>query len=284
VDQLSRTRIEVRDAEMSYVEAGEGKPVVFLHGNPTSSYLWRNIIPYVTPFARCIAPDLIGMGQSGESPSSAYRFVDHSRYLDAWFEAMRFDEPVTLVLHDWGSALGFYWAFRHQDCIRGIAYMEGMLQPRRWTDFPDGRDQMFRKLRSHDGEGLIFDENYFIEVVLPKSILRELSSEEMDAYRAPFLERESRLPMLMWPRELPIEGEPADVTAIVEQYGAWFSHSKVPKLFISADPGAIIVGRALEFCRTFPNQRELQVKGIHFIQEDAPGEIGTAVAEFVRAL
>jgi haloalkane dehalogenase len=267
---------------MVYVEIGDGDPIVFLHGNPTSSYLWRNVIPHLSGLGRCLAPDLVGMGESGPMPSRSYRFVDHARYLDAWFEAMDLRKKIVLVLHDWGSALGFYWASRHPDRIRAIAYMESIVMPRRWGDFPDGRDQMFRDLRSEAGEHLVLDENFFIEVVLPKSIIRKLTDAEMAAYRRPFREREARLPTLVWPRELPIEGEPADVTSIVTQYGEWLSKNSVPKLFISADPGAQLVGRPREFCRTWPNQREVVVKGIHFIQEDSPEEIGSAVASFVR--
>jgi haloalkane dehalogenase len=269
---------------MSYVDAGRGEPVVFLHGNPSSSYLWRNVIPHVTAEARCLAPDLIGMGQSGKAPSGSYRFLDHARYLDAWFDAMEFETPITLVVHDWGSALGFYWAFRHPQRIRAIAYMEAIVLPRRWTDYPNGRDKMFRALRSPEGEHLVFDENYFVEVVVPKSVIRRLTEQEMDAYRAPFRERDSRLPTLIWPRELPIEGEPADVTAIVEQYAAWLSTSSIPKLFVCAHPGAMLVGRTRAFCRTWPNQREIDVKGIHFVQEDSPSEIGTAVSDFIKTV
>jgi haloalkane dehalogenase len=267
---------------MSYVDLGEGDPIVFLHGNPTSSYLWRNVIPYVAGVGRCLAPDLVGMGESGKMPSRRYRFVDHARHLDAWFERMELRAKVVLVLHDWGSALGFYWAFRHPNRIRAIAYMESIVLPRRWDDFPNGRDQMFRALRSDAGEHLVLDDNFFIEVVLPKSVIRKLSDEEMSAYRRPFREREARLPTLVWPRELPIEGEPADVTSIVTEYGAWLSTSSIPKLFISADPGAQLVGRQRDFCRTWPNQREIGVKGIHFIQEDSPEEIGMALASFAR--
>jgi haloalkane dehalogenase len=255
-DNHPRRRIRVLDTEMSYVDTGSGDPIVFLHGNPTSSYLWRNIIPYLGSRGRCLAPDLVGMGQSGKSPSQAYRFVDHARYLDAWFEAVDLTSNVTLVLHDWGSALGFYRAFRHPKQVKAIAYMEAILQPRRWADFPQGRDTMFRAMRSDQGERLVLDENFFIETVLPKSIIRHLSEQEMDAYRAPFPDRDARRPLLIWPRELPIEGEPADVVAIVTQYGEWLSKSSLPKLFISAEPGAILVGRALEFCRRWPNQRE----------------------------
>jgi haloalkane dehalogenase len=281
-DDHPRRRTRVLDTEMSYVETGHGDPIVFLHGNPTSSYLWRNIIPYLGGQGRCLAPDLVGMGQSGRSPSAAYRFVDHARYLDAWFEAVGATRDVTLVLHDWGSALGFHRAFRHPGQVKAIAYMEAILQPRRWSEFPSGRDAMFRAMRSQDGERLVLDENFFIETVLPKSILRKLSAAEMDAYRAPFRDREARLPLLIWPRELPIEGEPADVVAIVTQYGEWLSGSKLPKLLISAEPGAILVGRALEFCRTWRNQHEVKVRGIHFIQEDSPAEIGAALQGFMQ--
>jgi haloalkane dehalogenase len=266
------------------VDVGNGDPIVFLHGNPTSSYLWRNIIPYLSGNRRCLAPDLVGMGQSGRSPTQAYRFVDHARYLDAWFEAVGVTRNVTLVLHDWGSALGFYRAYRHPEQVKAIAYMEAILQPRRWADFPNGRDAMFRAMRSEEGEHLVLDENFFIETVLPKSVTRAMSEQEMEAYRAPFRDRDARLPMLIWPRELPIEGEPADVISIVTRYGEWLSKSVVPKLFLSAEPGAILVGRALEFCRRWPNQREVKVRGIHFIQEDSPDEIGAALQAFVSEL
>ncbi len=283
-DSYPRRRMRVLDSEMSYVDTGEGDPIVFLHGNPTSSYLWRNIIPYLSQYGRCLAPDLIGMGQSGKSPTQAYRLVDHARYFDEWLEAMALTRNVTFVVHDWGSALGFYRAFRHPEQIKAIAYMEAILQPRRWSDFPNGRDAMFRAMRSEEGERLVLDENFFIETVLPESILRRLSEQEMNAYRAPFCERAARLPMLIWPRELPIDGEPADVVALVTQYGEWLAKSKLPKLFIAAEPGSILVGRAVDFCRCWPNQREVKVRGIHFIQEDAPAKIGEALQAFIREL
>ena len=283
-DHSSRRRIKVIDTEISYVDIGSGEPIVFLHGNPTSSYLWRNIIPYLSCHGRCLAPDLVGMGQSGKSPAQAYRFIDHARYLDAWFEAMNLTRSVTLVLHDWGSALGFYRAFRHPEQIKAIAYMEAITQPREWKDFPNGRDAIFRKLRSDEGEHMVLDANFFIEDVLPKSIIRRLSDVEMEAYRAPYRARETRLPLLVWPRELPIEGEPADVVAIVTEYGKWLAKSKLPKLFIAAEPGAVLVGRAREICNTWPNQQEVSVKGIHFIQEDFPNEIGNALRNFVQGL
>lgn len=282
VDAHPRQRVRVLDTDMSYVDVGEGDPIVFLHGNPTSSYLWRNIIPHVEGLGRCLAPDLVGMGRSGKSPVNAYRFQDHARYLEAWCDSLGLTRSVILVLHDWGSALGFHWASRHQERVQAIAYMEAIAQPRRWEDFPQGRDAMFRALRSDKGEELVLDGNFFVETVLPKSVIRRLTDEEMEAYRAPFKSREARRPTLMWPRELPIDGEPADVVKIVEAYGEWLSKTKLPKLFIAAEPGALLTGRAREFCRTWPNQREVTVKGIHYIQEDSPAEIGAALHDFVR--
>lgn len=284
VDSHRRQRVRVLDTDMSYVDIGEGDPIVFLHGNPTSSYLWRNIIPHVAESGRCLVPDLVGMGRSGRSPSKAYRFVDHSRYLDVWFDALGLTRNIVLVVHDWGSALGFHWAFRHQDRVQAIAYMEAIVQSRRWNDFPIEGEAIFRALRSDKGERLALDENLFVETLMPKSIIRRLTDEEREAYRAPFKSREDRLPTLIWPRELPIEGEPADVITIVETYGAWLSTSHVPTLLISAEPGRLLIGPALEFCRTWPHQREVTVKGIHYIQEDSPHEIGVALQDFVRSI
>jgi haloalkane dehalogenase len=282
-DPHQRRRVAVLDTEMSYVDAGQGEPIVFLHGNPTSSYLWRNIIPYVSEYGRCLAPDLVGMGQSGQSPGSAYRFVDHARYLDAWFDALNLTSNVTLVIHDWGSALGFNRAARYPEQIKAIAYMEAIVMPLRWEDF-GLVSGIFQALRSEKGERMVLDENFFVERILPRSILRELSVQEMSAYRAPFLARETRLPTLTWPRQIPIEGEPADVTAIVESYGKAMSQSPLPKLLIVAEPGVLIKGRMLEFCRTWPNQTEVSVKGLHFLQEDSPDEIGKALQEFVKSV
>jgi haloalkane dehalogenase len=266
---------------MSYVDVGEGEPIVFLHGNPTSSYLWRNVIPHVSDIGRCLAPDLVGMGDSGRSPTYSYRFVDHVRYLDAWFDAMNLSKAI-LVVHDWGSALGFYRAYRYQDQIAAIAYMEAIVQPFSWEDFGEGGG-IFRALRSSEGERLILDQNAFVEAVLPGAIIRSLGEEEMAAYRAPFTEREARLPTLVWPRQAPIEGEPEDVTSIVREYGAWLSQSQMPKLFVAGEPGAVITtGSARqEFCRTWQNQREVTVRGRHFLQEDSPAEIGAALRQFV---
>jgi haloalkane dehalogenase len=284
-DPYERRRVAVTDSEMAYVDAGAGDPMVFLHGNPTSSYLWRNVIPHLEGLARCLAPDLIGMGQSGRSPSGSYRFVDHARYLDAWFEALDLTLNVTLVAHDWGSALAFYWAHRHPDRVKGIVYMEAIVQPVTWEEWPDAARAIFQAMRSPAGEEMILEKSVFVERILPASVLRGLTDEEMAAYRRPYLEPgESRRPTLTWPREIPVDGEPADIVEIVRRYGEWLRASDVPKLFINAEPGAILTGRQREFCRTWPNQREVTVKGIHFIQEDSPGEIGRAIAEWYGSL
>jgi len=283
-DPHPRRRVHVAGTEISFVETGQGKPIVFLHGNPTWSYLWRNIIPHVSDLGRCLAPDLVGMGQSGPSPTGSYRFADHAACLDAWFDTLGLNSDVVLVLHDWGSALGFHRASRFPEQVSGIAYMEAIVQPRRWADFPDGRDRVFRALRSPDGERMIFEDNFFIETVLPKSIMRRLSDEEFAMYRKPFVTRDARKPTLEWPRELPIEGEPSDVVEIVERYAKWLARSSVPKLFINAEPGALITGRAREFCRAWRNQREVTVKGVHYVQEDSPSEIGVALRTFIKEL
>jgi haloalkane dehalogenase len=283
VDPHPRKRVAVLDTEMSYVDTGQGDPIVLLHGNPTSSYLWRNIIPYLSEHGRCLAPDLVGMGQSGKSPTNAYRFVDHARYLDAWFETLNLTSNVTLIIHDWGGALGFHRATRYPEQIKAIAYMEAVAMTRRWEDFGEAGG-IFRALRSEKGEQMVLDGNFFVETVLPRAILRKLTDQEMAAYRAPFLTQESRLPTLTWPRQIPIEGEPADVTAIVEAYGKAMSQSALPKLLIVGDPGAIIKGRTLEFCRTWPNQTEVTVNGSHFLQEDSPDEIGKALQGFVKSV
>jgi haloalkane dehalogenase len=283
-DSHLRRCIEALDSEFSYVDVGQGDPIVFLHGNPTSSYVWRNIIPYVSGLGRCLAPDLVGMGRSLPSPHGAYRFGDHVRYLDAWFDALGLDSNVTLVLHDWGSALGFHRACRFPEQVRAIAYMEAIVASRRWDDFPAGRDKFFRAFRSAEGERLILDENFFVEGILPKSVVRPLRPVEMEHYRRPFPTRESRRPTLAWPRELPVEGEPADVVALVERYGDWLAHSSIPKLFINAQPGALLTGRLRDLCRLWPNQREVTVRGIHYLQEDSPAEIGTALRTFLKEL
>lgn len=288
IDPHPRKCVSVVDSAMSYVDtgAGQGPVVVFLHGNPTSSYLWRNVIPHVAPLARCLAPDLIGMGASGKNPTGRYTFADHARYLDAWFDAVLPSGKIVLVLHDWGGALGFHWARRNEARVAGIAYMETIVAPiAAWDDWPENARNIFQAMRSPAGEKIILEKNVFIEGILPGAILRKLLPEEHDAYRAPFREAgEGRRPMLTWPRQIPIAGEPKEVAAIAAAYQAWLARAPVPKLFIDAEPGSILIGPQREACRRFPNQTEITVKGAHFIQEDSPHEIGAAVAEFVRRL
>ena len=284
-DLYVRRRVRVLDAEMAYVDTGAGDPIVFLHGNPTSSYLWRNVLPQVEGAARCLAPDLLGMGESGEMPGGSYRFIDHARYLDAWFDALNLTQRVTLVIHDWGSALGFHWAYRHPDRVKGIVYMEAIVRPVSWDEWPEAARSIFQGMRSPSGEEMVLEKNVFVERILPGSVLRGLTEDEMEVYRLPYLEPgESRRPTLTWPREIPLDGEPPDVVEIVERYGTWLSTSDVPKLFINAKPGAILTGAQREFCRSWPNQREVTVKGIHFIQEDSPAEIGRAIAEWYTSI
>lgn len=281
---MEKHRIDVLGSEMAYVETGEGDPIVFLHGNPTSSYLWRNVIPHVSDLGRCIAPDLIGMGDSDKVTELGYRFADHRRYLDAFLDAVGASDAVTLVVHDWGSALGFDWANRHRESIAGIAYMEAIVRPVSWSDWPPVSRSIFEAMRSPAGEQIVLEKNTFVEKILPASIIRPLSGEEMDAYRRPFRNPgEDRRPTLTWPREIPIDGEPGDVADVVANYGRWLSTSDVPKLFIDADPGAILVGDQREFCRRWPNQTEVRVAGIHFIQEDSPDEIGTALRQWIES-
>ena len=282
LDPHPRKRIQVLDTQMSYVDTGQGTPIVFLHGNPTSSYLWRNIIPHVNGGARCLAPDLVGMGDSGKMPSGTYRFTEHSRYLDAWFNTLGLDSNVALVCQDWGSALAFHWVRRHPEKVAGLAYMEAIVQSLTWDQWPEAARRVFQGFRSDAGEGMVLDNNVFVERVLPGSIIRDLNDDEMDAYRKPYTEPgESRRPTLSWPREIPLDGEPSDVVEIVDEYSEWLSHSDVPKLFVNAEPGAILTGEQREFCRTWPNQREVSVRGVHFIQEDSPDEIGHAIANWL---
>jgi haloalkane dehalogenase len=287
-DELPKKSISVRGVNMAYVEMGEGDPIVFLHGNPTSSYLWRNVMPHLEGRGRLIAPDLVGMGDSGKLEPSGperYRFVEHRDYLFELLDALGVNENVTLVIHDWGSALGFHWAEHNPHAVRGIAYMEGIVRPISWDDWPENAREIFQGFRSPAGEKLVLEKNYFVERVLPNSIMRKLDEAEMDVYRRPFLEPgEGRRPMLTWPRQIPIQGEPQDMVEIVESYGAFLSASEIPKLFINAEPGAILTGGSREFCRTWANQSEVTVKGIHFIQEDSGDEIGRAVAAWMDGL
>ena len=284
-EELPKSNCLVFGKKMSYYEGGEGDPIVFLHGNPTSSYLWRNIIPYLAKKGRCLAPDLIGMGDSEklDNPdSSSYGFIEHRKFLDELLKKLGVKENVTFILHDWGSALGFDWAYRHQNAIKGIAYMEAITLPYKWDDWPEQSQKVFKGFRSEAGEEMILQKNLFVEKVLPRSIMRDLSEKEMEVYRKPFKEAgEDRRPTLSWPRNIPIEGIPSDVHSIVEQYSLWIKETSFPKLFINAKPGAILTGRHREYCRTWKNQKEVTVKGIHFIQEDSPETIGEEIAAWV---
>jgi haloalkane dehalogenase len=275
---------------MAYVDVGEGDPIVMLHGNPTSSYLWRNVLPHLQSEGRCIAPDLIGMGDSDKLPGSgpgSYRFVEHRRYLDALLEALDVRERITLVIHDWGSALGFDWANRHRDAVKRIAYMEAILRPQGWDHWDNANMRpALKALRSEAGEEMVLRDNFFIEQILPKAILRTLSNDEMAAYRRPFAEPgEGRRPTLTWVRQIPIEGEPADVNAIVAAYADWLAKSDVPKLFVKAEPGLLIAGGTnLDFARRLAAQTEVTVAGVHYVQEDSPDEIGRAIAGWMKML
>jgi len=279
---------EVHGKRIAYLEAGNGDPIVLLHGNPTSSYLWRNIIPELENSGRVIVPDLIGQGDSEKLPASEgpdrYSFAVAFDYLDGLLRNISADQNVTLVIHDWGSGLGFHWARLNPDRVKGIAYMEAIVMPITWEDWPEGARGIFQGFRSAKGEDLLLERNMFVEAVLPSSILRDLTEEEMNTYRAPFDTPEHRQPTLNWPRQIPIEGEPAHMVELVEAYGAYMAASPIPKLFINADPGSILVGKQREFCRSWPNQTEVTVKGLHFVQEDSPEEIGRAVAAWHAGL
>ncbi|MFQ5549167.1 MAG: haloalkane dehalogenase [Woeseia sp.] len=287
-EEPTKQFIEVQGKRMAYVEMGTGDPIVFQHGNPTSSYLWRNIMPRLAAQGRCIAVDLIGMGDSDKlddpGPDS-YRYVEHRDYLFAAWKTLGILDRVTLVIHDWGSALGFDWAHQHTDAVLGIAYMEAIVRPVTWDDWPDAARAVFRGFRSDAGESMVLEKNMFVERVLPASVLRDLTDTEMDAYRRPFTSPgEDRRPTLSWPRQIPIDGEPEDVHDIVARYSAWIGESDLPKLFVNADPGAILTGAQREFCRGWQNQQEVTVRGSHFLQEDSPEDIGAAIADWRGAL
>lgn len=287
-ERYQKRRIKVGGLDMAYVDEGTGDPIVFLHGNPTSSYIWRNVIPHLVGQGRCIAPDLIGMGDSDKLPDSgpgAYRFADHRRYLDGFLDALDLRERVTLVVQDWGSALGFDWARRHASAVRGIAYMEAFVATiPSWESMPEEGAGFLRMIRSEEGEKLVLDQNFFVEQVLPHQVLRGLSEEEMAVYRRPYAEPgESRRPTLAWPREVPVAGEPGDVHDAITGYAAWLAESPVPKLFIESVPG-VMFEEHRAVARAFPNQTHLRLEGSHMIQEDAPDEVGSAVAAWLRTL
>ena len=280
---------EVDGERMAYIDVGEGDPIVFAHGNPTSSYLWRNVMPHLEGLGRLIACDMIGMGDSDKLEPAGpdrYSYAEQRHYLFALWEQLGIERNVVLVIHDWGSALGFEWARTHPEAVQGIAYMEAIVTPVTWDDWPDDARGIFQGFRSPAGEEMVLEKNLFVEGVLPAAVLRDLTDEEMAVYRAPYAQPgESRRPTLTWPRMIPAEGEPADVVETVERSAAWLAQSQVPKLFVNAEPGAILArGHARQLVRSWPNQTEVTVSGIHFIQEDSPHEIGAAVADFVRRL
>ncbi len=280
--------IDVKGKTLSFVEMGEGDPIIFQHGNPTSSYLWRNIMPHLQDQGRCIAIDLIGMGDSDKLEDSGpdrYTLLEHRDYFDGALEALGVTDNVTFVIHDWGSALGFDWANRHRESVMGIVYMEAIVRPVSWDDWPEAARGIFQGFRSPAGEEMILEKNIFVERVLPGSVLRDLTDEEMEVYRRPFQNPgEDRRPTLTWPRQIPIEGKPAEVVALVQAYADWLSESDVPKLFINAEPGAILIGPQREFCRAWPNQQEVTVAGNHFLQEDSPDEIGQAITAWRKGI
>ena len=279
---------KVNGKRIAYLEAGAGDPIVLLHGNPTSSFLWRNIIPELEACGRVIAPDLIGQGDSEKLPASEgadrYSFEVAFDYLDGLLRELDANQNITLVIHDWGSGLGFHWARLHPESVKGIAYMEAIVMPMTWEDWPESARGIFQGFRSPKGEDLVLERNMFVEAVLPSSIIRDLSDEEMAAYRAPFDSPEHRQPTLNWPRQIPINGEPPHMVELVDAYAAFMAKTDIPKLFINADPGSILVGKQRDFCRTWPNQTEVTVKGLHFVQEDSPQEIGQAVAAWHAGL
>lgn len=288
-EEHPKKKVTVMGKTMAYVEMGEGDPIVFQHGNPTSSYLWRNIMPHLADQGRCIALDLIGMGDSDKLEDSGpdrYTLLEHREYFDAALEQLGIENNVTFVIHDWGSALGFDWARRHPDQVRGIAYMEAIVRPvASWDNWPEAARRVFQGFRSPAGEDMVLEKNVFVERVLPGSVLRELSEEEMAVYRRPFLQAgEDRRPTLTWPRQIPIAGEPAEVVQLVQDYADWLSESDVPKLFINAEPGAILIGAQREFCRAWPAQQEVTVPGNHFLQEDSPDEIGQSISGWLREI
>ncbi len=276
---------QVLGRSVAYIEEGEGDPIVLLHGNPTSSYLWRNVIPGLMGSGRVIVPDLIGQGDSEKLPEAeaaqGYTFELAYNHVEGLLVELGATSNVTLVIHDWGSAIGFHWARMHPDAVRGIAYMEGIVRPVEWEQWPEAAQGIFKGFRSEKGEDLILNRNMFIEAVLPTSIMRTLSEEEMNAYRAPFLRPEDRYPTLNWPRQIPISGEPPHMVELVQAYADFMTQAPFPKLFINAEPGSILVGEQREFCRSWPNQQEVTVKGLHFIQEDSGPEIGVAVADWL---
>lgn len=284
----SKKTMDVKGSRMAYIDVGEGDSIVFQHGNPTSSYLWRNVMPYCEGLGRLIACDLIGMGDSDKLPDSGadrYSYAEQREYLFAAWEQLDLGDRIIFVIHDWGSALAFEWARKHDQRVQGIVYMEAIVDALSWDDWPENARKVFQGFRSDAGEAMVIDKNVFVERVLPGSILRSLKESEMAEYRRPFeVPGEDRRPTLSWPRQIPIQGAPLEVVNIVEDYSQWLARAEVPKLFINAEPGSILVGRQRELCRQWPNQLEVTVPGLHFIQEDSADEIGEHIKQFVKRL
>ena len=283
-----KKKITINKKTMSYIDEGEGDAIIFQHGNPTSSYLWRNIMPHLEGQGRLIACDLIGMGDSeklSDSGKDSYSYFEQRDFLFELIEKLNVGNNVIFVIHDWGSALGFDWSYQNKGRVQGIAYMEAIVRPVSWDEWPENATRVFQGFRSDAGESMVLEKNIFIERVLPSTIMRELTDAEMDEYRRPFLNSgEDRRPTLSWPRQIPIQGEPKEVVEVVQNYSEWLSSSDLPKLFINAEPGSILIGNQREFCRSWPNQTEVTVKGLHFLQEDSPEEIGKAISSFVSQL
>ncbi len=273
--------VTVYGSKMAYVEAGQGDPILFLHGNPTSKYLWRNIMPWLENQGRVIAPDLIGMGES-DKPDIDYRYHDQYKYLLGFIDALELTN-ITLVLHDWGSGLGFNFAAQNPDRIKAIAFMEALVQPRTWEDFPPDFRRAFKLMRAPGiGWLMISVANGFIKQMLPQAIVRELSETEKAVYAGPFPTIGSRKPLLQFPRDVPIDGQPADVHSIISNYSQWLQQTEIPKLFFYASPGAIIDAEVADWVKqSFPNLTSYDMgAGIHFVQEDNPHFIGEKLAEW----
>jgi len=273
---------------MAYHERGSGQPIVFLHGNPTSSYIWRNVLGQLEGLGRLIVPDLIGMGDSDKLPQpgpGTYRFATHRDHLAAFIDAViDTQEKIILVAHDWGAALAFDWANHHRSRVAGIAYMEAIVRPITPADGASELGPTFMALRSPQGDAMILEQNMFVEQLLPKLVMRTLSDAEMAEYRRPFGTPADRWPTLDWPRQIPLAGNPPEVVAIVESYAAWMAENDLPKLFVNAEPGAVLTRGLRDFCRSWKQQTEVTVTGKHFIQEDSPREIGEAIAGWISEM
>ena len=286
-DPRKKKTAQVLGSSMAYLEHGGGDPIVLLHGNPTSSYLWRKVIPELADVGRCIAPDLIGMGDSARIAvgRNAYRFSMHAEYLEALLEVLEVERNVTLVGHDWGGALLFDWGRKNPHAVKAVSFMETILIPITWDDWPEAAMRIFEGMRSDAGEALVLTKNVFVERILPGSVLNPISPADMAVYRAPYLEPgESRRPTLTWPREIPIDGEPAFMVAVVEANSRWLSSPDIPKLFVNAEPGSIVGDRVRGVVRSWPNLTEVTVPGVHFIQEDSGAEIGRAISAWLQSL